>query len=181
MTEKFTIAIRRFIINKMIDETEEQRLTKHNYSLRMKDSQPEIMGISLPEEAKSHYEQKVKQEYILRVNNSLNLAKKLKLIKDIIVPSTVGGHDIFVHLYITTRRGRFYRRLPFLVQSAVIYTSLFLNKFIITTTKYKWLFGIVSFATLSAKVWNSGVIDKAWIGISALCGLLIVGLLSIWS
>lgn len=47
-------------------------------------------------------------------------------------------------------------------------------------TKFKWLTGVISFVVLAAKVWHSGAIDKAWIGISAASGIAVVWLLSLW-
>ena len=180
MKEKFTIEIRRYLLNRIIDETVEERLTKHNYFLRLESDKAEIMGREPLKNPVTHLEQQVVQVCTFRMKSSLELSLALKLIKDEYHPIVAHGEHMWVHLYGLTRFGRIFRRLPAFLQKFIIVLAVSSQRLSKTTTKYKWIAGFMSFATLAAKVWQSGAIDKAWIAISAFTGLLIVSLLSLW-
>lgn len=180
MKNKFTIEIRRYLINRIIDETIDERLTEHNYFTRLESDKAEIMGCEPLENPVTHFEKQVVQACSFRMKESLELSIALKLIKDEIHPLVVHGSHIWVHQYGITKFGRFFRRLPAFIQKFIILLTVSSQRLIKTTTKYKWLAGFMSFVTLAVKVWQSGAIDKVWIGISALSGLLIVSLLSFW-
>lgn len=180
MKDKFTIEIRRYLINRIIDETIDKRLTKHNYFIRLESDKAEIMGCEPLENPVTHFEKQVVQACSFRMKESLELSLALKLIKDEIHPVVLHDHHEWIHLFGVTRIGRVYRRLPKPLQTCIIGLTLKSQKLVKTTTKYKWLAGLVSFFMLAAKVWQSGAIDKAWIGISAASGLLFLWLLSFW-
>lgn len=180
MKDKFTIEIRRHLLNRIIDETIDKRLNKYNYFKRLESDKAEIMGCEPPENPVTHFEKQVVQACSFRMEASLELSLALKLIKDEIHPVVFHSNHEWIHLYGVTRFGRIYRRLPKPLQTCIIGLTLKGQKLIKTTTKYKWLAGLVSFFMLAAKVWQSGAIDKAWIGISAASGLVFLWLLSFW-
>lgn len=178
MKEKFTMEIRRYLINRIIDETIDNRLNKHNYFIRLESDKLEIMGCEPLEKPVTHLEKQVVQACSFRMKASLDLSLTLKLIKDEIHPVVFHGNHDWIHSFGVTRFGRLYRKLPKSLQICIIGLTLKGQKLIKTTTKYKWLAGLISFFMLAAKVWQSGAIDKAWIGISAASGLLFLWLLS---
>ena len=178
MKKNFTIEIRRYLINRFIDIAMEQKLTKYNYAQRLQSDKFEIMGCDPLDNPVTHFEKQVVQACSFRIKTSLELAITLKVIKDELHPVVLYGDHTWMHLYGVTRFGRFYRKSPKLLQSCIIALTLQSQKLIKTTTKYKWLAGLVSFFMLAAKVWQSGAIDKAWIGISASSGLFFLWLLS---
>ncbi|AWA34274.1 TPA: hypothetical protein MH691_02175 [Klebsiella pneumoniae] len=180
MKENFTIEIRRYLINRFIDIAIEQKLSKLNYATRLENDKFEIMGCEPLDNPVTHFEKQVVQACSYRIKASLELAITLKVIKDEIHPVVLFGDHTWMQLYGVTRFGRLYRKLPRLLQTCIIGLTLKSQQLIKTTTKYKWLAGLVSFFMLAAKVWQSGAIDKAWIGISAASGLLFLWLLSFW-
>ncbi len=91
----------------------------------------------------------------------------------------IAGSDHRTSLYVTTWIGRLFRRLPSLCQTALLFIVVYGQRLVDTVNRVKWLTGLTSFVTLSIKVWHSGVVDKAWIGISALVGLAVSFALSL--
>ena len=57
-------------------------------------------------------------------------------------------------MYVTTRFGRLFRRMPSFCQTVLLFITVSAQNLIGTLNRFKWLTGVVSFATLSIKVWH---------------------------
>lgn len=183
---KFSLGIKHYLINRIIDESAAERITKHNYLFTLRPDSKAIIGTEYLESPRTHDEKEIAAAFSARCRTAFELAQTLKLIRSETIrafaPSNTpgGGDAIWISRCITTKPGRIYRRMPQLIQKLVIGLLLFSQKFSNVLSRYKWLTGLISFAVLSAKVWHSGLIDKVWIGISAVTGLAVVFLLSLW-
>lgn len=186
MKEQFTLRIKHYLLNRLIDEAAEQRLTKYTLWERLKGDCVEVMGIEVLEKPVKHQEQRIAQAFNERRQIAFDLAHTLLLIRSVSVPTVIPGNGlgsdshIWVSVCKTTKAGRIYRRLPAFLQLWLLGLVLTGRKFASTLLRFKWLTGVISFAVLSAKVWHSGLIDKTWIGISAAAGIFSVWLLSLW-
>jgi hypothetical protein len=180
MKRRFTIEIKRYLINRVIDETAAERLTPHNVHQRLGIEKLEVMGIDVPDKPETHREQEIAQVFSFRLKASSDLAVTLKMIKAQQRKFSLAGSHAWTSIYVTTRFGRLFRRMPSCCQTIFLFVAVSVRRLAGTVNRFKWLTGVVSFVTLSVKVSQSGVIDKVWIGISALVGLAVVSLLSLW-
>ncbi|NRH29984.1 hypothetical protein [Pseudomonas sp. MS19] len=186
MKERFTLRIKQYLLNRIIDEAAEQRLTKHTFFERLKGDCVQVMGIEVLENPVTHPEQRIAQAFNERRRIAFDLARTLLLIRSVNVPTVIPSNDpggdshVWVSVCKATKVGRVYRRLPAFLQLWLLGLVLTGRKFASTLQRFKWVMGGVSFAVLSAKVWHSGLIDKTWIGISAAAGIFSVWLLSLW-
>ncbi|MDG9922420.1 MULTISPECIES: hypothetical protein [unclassified Pseudomonas] len=183
---KFSLKIKLYLINRIIEETAAERLNKYNYTSRLRPDSKAIIGAELIEEPRTHYEQEISAAFSARCRIAFELTQTLKLIQNETIrafaPSNIpgGGDAIWISRCVTTKAGRIYRRMPKFIQGLALSLTLLSQKFSNVLSRYKWLTGLISFTVLSAKVWHSGLIDKVWIGISAVTGLAVVFLLSLW-
>lgn len=180
MKRHFTLAIKHYLLNRIIDETVAGCLTPHNYSHRLRDEKLEVMGIDVPDEPVTHWEQEISQAFYSRLKNSVNLAVQLKMIKAKQIQMRIEESHFWTSIYVTTKFGLFFRRIPSVFQNMILLVATSVLRLSNTINRFKWLAGVISFVTLSLKVWHSGLIDKIWIGISAFIGLAVTLLLSLW-
>lgn len=186
MVRKFTARAKQFLIYRLIEEANAGRLSKHNYAQLLKNDQLEVMGVEASKEALSHLDQQIQSVFYQRQKIAFELGQTLRLIRSEVVPVVFSmegnGPDknIFVNRIVVTWLGGAYGRLPSFAQVSLLWLATSSLRFAGTLTKFKWLTGLISFVVLAAKVWHSGAIDKAWIGISAAAGLGAVWLLSMW-
>ena len=186
MKERFTLGIKQYLLNRIIDEAAERRLTKYNFWERLKGDCVEVMGIEVLEKPITHQEQRIAQAFNERRQIAFDLAHTLLLIRSVNVPTVIPGNGpggdahIWISVCKTTKVARVYRRLPAFLQLWLLGLVLTGRKFASALQRFKWLMGVISFAVLSVKVWHSGLIDKTWIGISAAAGIFSVWLLSLW-
>lgn len=180
MKNKFTLAIKRYLVNRVIDETVAERLSPHNASQKLSSEKFEVMGIDFPNEPVTHWEQDIAAVFSFRLKASVELAVRLKMIRPQQIKIEIAGRFTRTSVFVTTRFGRLFRRMPSFCQIALLFIAVSSQRLVGIVNRFKWLTGVISFATLSIKVWHSGVIDKAWIGISALVGLVVVFFLSLW-
>jgi hypothetical protein len=180
MKIKFSLAIKRYLVNRVINETDAERLSPHNFYQRLSGEKLEVMGTDVPNEPVTHRDQVIAQTFRFRLKESVDLAITLKMIKSQQREISIAGTHSWTSVYVTTRFGRLFRRMPSFFQTLLLFIAVSALSLAGTVNRFKWLTGVISFATLSIKVWHSGVIDKAWIGISALAGLAVPFLLSLW-
>lgn len=180
MKRKFTLAIKHYLLNRIIDEAVAKRLTPYTFYDRLRDDQLEVMGIEVLREPVTLPEQEVAAVFTRRREIAVDLAIKFKMIKATQIPMKIEKTEFLSSIYVPTKFGLFFRRIPFFVQRIILFIFTSTLRLIETTNKFKWLAGIISFVTLSFKVWYSGLIDNIWIGISASVGLGVAFLLSLW-
>lgn len=180
MKRHFTLAIKHYLLNRIIDETVAERLTPYNYSQRLSNETLEVIGIDVPDKPVTHWEQEISQVFYTRLKISVGLAVQLKMIKAKQIPVSIDKSDFWTSIYVTTKFGLFFRRIPSFFQTIILFIVTSALRLADTANRFKWLAGVISFATLSLKVWHSGLIDKIWIGISAFIGLAVALLLSLW-
>ncbi|WPN73620.1 hypothetical protein [Pseudomonas germanica] len=184
---EFTIWMRRHLIACSIDMIERGvGLTEHHHS-RLNSEANRIMGCEVlfdcdsPMEMKvSHQEQEISRAWKFRLNNSIELAFKLKILKVAIYPVSFHGRNFYGHHYETTRFGKIFRKSPYLLQTSLIATFMTIGRVSQVATRFKWVAGIASFGMLAIKVWHSGLISNWWIAASAATGLAIGFLATLW-
>lgn len=181
MFPKFTTSIKRDLLKKVVNFAVNNNITKYNFYERLSDEKLNLVGEEFPSEPKTHHEQYVSSLFSRRIENIHELAKSLKLINESIVPTSIGNEQIFISIYTATKFGILFNRLPAYIQWSIVSVFCSMQKLTKTTTKYKWVFGLISFLTLAFKVWHSGAIEKGWILISALVGVSTIFLLSFFS
>lgn len=180
MKNKFTLAIKRYLVSRIIDETAAQRLSRHNFAQRLSGEALEVMGIDVPDERVTHRDKAIAGTFQFRLEAAVTLAVKLRMVRSEKIAISTAGNNCWTSMYVTTRFGRLFRRMPSFWQTVLLFIAVSAPNLVGTVNRFKWLTGVVSFATLSIKVWHSGVIDKAWIGISAFAGLAASLLLALW-
>jgi len=180
MKNKFTLAIKRYLVNRIIDETTAGSLSRHNFPQRLSGEAPEVMGVEIPNERVTYSDKEVAEAFFFRLRASVDLAVSLKMIRSQLIPINIPGVHELTSIFVTTRFGRLFRRLPSFSQTALLFIAVYAQRFTITTNRFKWLTGIVSFVILLIKVWNSGIIDRAWIGLSAHAGFAVSFFLNFW-
>lgn len=161
-------------------------LTKHQHS-RLNSEANRIMGCEVlfdcdsPMEMKaSHYDQRIARAWRFRLNKSIELAFKLKLLKVAHLPVSIYGNNFYTSFYEITRFGRIFRKLPNVFQTILIASSMVIGRVSVVATRFKWVAGIASFGMLAAKVWHSGLISNWWIAASAVTGLALGFLATLW-
>lgn len=185
LKRKFTVRAKQVLINRLIDEATHKWLSDFNFRLLLKDDHLTVMGVEIVENPVTLLEQDIHTAFSQRCSIASELATNLKLIRSVAVPVKMpmeSGPDIETRQtrWVASRLGRIYRRLPFFLQVSMLWLATSTIRFTATLTKFKWLTGTISFAVLAAKVWHSGAIDKSWIAISAVSGVVVVWLLSQW-
>ncbi|WP_047709379.1 hypothetical protein [Plesiomonas sp. ZOR0011] len=180
MKRKFTLTIKHYLLNRIIEETIAKRLTPYNFYERLRDDQLEVMGIEVLKEPVTLAEQDVAAAFTRRREIAVKLAVKFKIIKAVQIAQKIGQTEYLTSIYVPTKFGLFFRRIPFFAQRMILFIFTSTLRLIETANKFKWLAGIISFITLSFKVWHSGLIDSIWIGISLSVGLGVTFLLSLW-
>lgn len=187
LNNKYKIWMRRHLINRCINLIEsDEGLTKNHHS-RLDSEAHHIMGCEVlidchspMDMTGSFHEQKVAAAWRYRLNDSVNLALKMKLFKSTLYPVSIGEKNFYSSRYVTTRFGKIFRSLPKFFQSSLISIYLTASRVSAVATRFKWVTGIVSFAVLAIKVWHSGLISNWWIAASALIGLAIGFLATLW-
>lgn len=184
LKNKYGVRAKLYLLNRLIDEAIAGTLTKHTYSTRLNADHLYVMGVDAIEDPKTHHEQTVAGLFSKRKTIAFDLALSLKLIRSGTYSETFpmyGASEdqyIFVSGCVATRLGRFFRCLPSFAKLSALWLILTTKKLSSTLNKFKWMTGFISFFVLSIKVWHSGLIDKTWIGISALAGFVAVWALS---
>ncbi|MFA8393209.1 hypothetical protein [Burkholderia ubonensis] len=115
-----------------------------------------------------------------RRETSINLAIKMKLFKSSQFQMSVGDNNFYSSRYTATHFGITFRKSPAPIQAALISIFLGVNRASKIATRFKWITGFASFAALAVKVWHSGLISSWWIALSAVIGLAIGVLTSLW-
>lgn len=180
MNKNFTIELKRYLVNRVIEETDAEQLTRHNFVQKLWNEKLNVMGVDIPDKRVTIREKHLAQVFSYRLTASVNLAIKLKLIKNKQYRFSVDGEEHLTSMYVTTRIGNYFRLMPSFLQTIVLFTVLLLERVAGAAKRFRWLTGIISFVILSLKVLHSGLIDKMWIAFSALAALVIVSLLSLW-
>lgn len=154
-------------------------LTEHHHP-RLNSEANRIMGCEVlfdcnsPMEMKaSHYEQNIARNWRFRLNKSIELAFKLKILKVAQYPVSFHGSNFYTSVYEVTKFGRKFRKLPSVLQTSLIASSMVIGRVSEVATRFKWVAGIASFGILAIKVWHSGLISSWWIAVSAATGLVI--------
>lgn len=184
---EFTISMRTHLINRSIDLVNSSSgMTKHYHS-RLNDEAPFIMGSevlfdchSLMDMKGSFHEQEIAAAWRYRRENSIELALKMKLFESVLYQESIDDKNFYLSRYQTTQFGRFFRRMPSLVQTAFIAVFVAAIRISEFSTRFKWVTGIVSFIALAIKVWHSGLINNGWIAFSAVIGLFFGFLATLW-
>jgi len=180
MKKNFTFAIKRYLVNRIIDETSAKRLSRHNFSQRLSGEALEVMGIHVPVERITHLDKAIAGTFQFRLETSVTLAVKLRMIRSEQIAISIAGNNSWTSEYVTTRFGLLFRRMPSFCQTMLLFIAVSAQNIVGTVNRIKWLTGVVSFATLSIKVLHSGAVDKVWIAISAFAGLAASLLLALW-
>lgn len=161
-------------------------LTQHHHS-RLNSEANRIMGCEVlfdcdsPLEMKaSHHEQKIAANWRFHRNKSIELAFKLKIIKNAQYPVNLYGRNSYYSCYKVTKFGRIFRKIPNSLQSSLIASFMVIGRVSEVATRFKWVAGIASFGMLAAKVWHSGLISSWWIAASAATGLVVGFLATLW-
>ena len=184
---KYIIWMRRHLIACSIDLIEHGvGLTEHHHS-RLNSEANRIMGCNVlfgcdsPLEMKaSHYDQQIAKAWTFRLNKSIELAFKLKILKITHHPTSFHGSNFYTSLYEVTTFGKIFRKLPSILQTSLIATSIVIGRVSEVATHFKWVAGIASFGMLAIKVWHSGLISSWWIAASAATGLVVGFLATLW-
>ncbi|WP_347929196.1 hypothetical protein [Pseudomonas helvetica] len=187
VNRNFKIWMKRHLIACSIDLIERGvGLTKHHHS-RLNSEANRIMGCEVlfdcdsPMGAKaSHYEQDIARNWRFRLEKSIELAFKLKLLKSVIYPVNLYGDNTYFSRYEVTKPGRIFRKLPYALQASLIATFMAIGRASEVATRFKWVTGIASFGMLAIKVWHSGLISSWWIAASAATGLALGFLATLW-
>ncbi|HDR9180462.1 TPA: hypothetical protein ACK3Q6_003133 [Burkholderia cepacia] len=104
----------------------------------------------------------------------------MKLLKSTQFQVSMDGNNFYSSKYLTTRLGVIFRKSPRVIQITLISIFLGANRISEIVTRFKWITGFASFAALAVKVWHSGLISSWWIALSAVIGLAVGFLTSIW-
>ncbi|WP_122285573.1 hypothetical protein [Pseudomonas syringae group genomosp. 3] len=187
VNREFKVWMRRHLIAASIDLIERGvGLTKYHHS-RLNSEANRIMGCEVlfdcdsPMEMKgSHYEQDIARNWRFRLNNSIELSFKLKILKIAHHPVSAYGRNFYVSSYEVTKFGRIFRKLPNAIQTSLLACSMAFGRVSEVATRFKWVTGIASFGMLAIKVWHSGLISSWWIAASAATGLLVGFLATLW-
>lgn len=187
INSKFTIWMRRNLINLCIDLIESSEgLTKYHHS-RLNIEAFHIMGCEVLFDCDSpmhmtgsFQEQKIAAAWRYRLETSMNLAIQMRLFKSSQFPVSFSDKNFYSSRYVSTRFGRLFRKAPEFSQTALIAIYMAVNRFSEAATRFKWVTGVASFGALAIKVWHSDLISNWWIVLSAVIGLAIGFLATLW-
>lgn len=187
VNQKFKIWMRRHLIVSSIDLIEHGDGLTENHHSRLNTEAKHIMGCEVlfdcdsPLDMKgSHDEQAIARHWRSRLNNSIELALKLKILKASHIPVSDCGRNFHISIYTVTKFGRLFRKSPIPLQASLIACSMAITRVSAAATRFKWITGLVSFGMLAAKVWHSGLISSWWIAGSAVTGLMVGFLATLW-
>ena len=186
LNKSFTIWMRRDLIICSLAKIEsEDGMCENDYAQALEGEKKYIMGCDIPDDKKiisdlPHFEQRLNAVWRFRRENSVKLAKQLKLFKSKQFAVHTGTHAIWQSTYVMTKFGRFFQRMPRPLQSSLIAIFLVQQRFAVAATRFKWVAGVVSFTTLAIKVWHSGLIGTGWIAFSAALGLFMGAVAAAW-
>lgn len=178
MKKRFTNSIKLYIINRVIDRTYSGDISQHNFEQKLSNEKIEVLGVDIPDEPLTNRDQYFSEAFSFRLRASVELAQHLKLIKNHQYPLCIGEREFLTSRLVTTRVGRVFRRMPSFLQITILSLTSLGQRIVGASNRFKWLSGLISFTILSVKVWQSGLIDKLWIGLSAILGLAIAALIS---
>lgn len=187
LNKKFTIWMRRHLINSFIDLIRNDKLLSKYHHSQLNSEAVHILGCEVlfdcdsPMDMKgSHQEQKIASAWRYRREDSINLALKMKLFKSIQFPVTMDDKNFYSSIYKLTKFGDFFRKAPSFIQTTIIASYMAATRVSEVAIRFKWVTGIASFAALAIKVWHSDLISNWWIALSAVIGLAIGFLATLW-
>ncbi|EPB8980733.1 hypothetical protein ACEOIM_08925 [Pseudomonas aeruginosa] len=179
--------MRRHLINRCIDLIESSEGLTKNHHPRLNSEAFHIMGCEVLFDCDSpmhmtgsFQEQKIAAAWRYRRENSMSLALKMKLFKSSQFPVSLDGNNFYSSHYVATQFGKFFRKSPAFIQTVLIAIYMAVNRASDVATRFKWVTGIVSFGALAIKVWHSDLISNWWIALSAVIGLAIGFLSTLW-
>lgn len=185
MNKRFTLSMRRIIINGCIDKIKNgDGMSRHSHATSLEDKKREVMGCEVPDTdmsfSQSHADQQLAKVWRFRREDSINLALQLSLFNSVQTPTSIAGNNFNTSSYATTWRGRLYMRMPSYVQIGFLGICVLGQRVAATANRFKWVTGIASFVALALKVWHSALISNVWIAISVGIGLAVGLLASLW-
>lgn len=179
---KLSAKQRCYLLDQVIDASSKRTLNVANLVWSLKDHCLPLMGCDFTQDQRPIDERQKMDEFGSHCKNIAGLGLSLKLLgveekriyqEPPLAPYTLANLK-------ATWLGRLYRRCPTCLKIVTLLVGQFILATIQAVQKYKWVTAFASFGVLATKVWQSGVIDKAWIAISAVVGLAVAWLLSLW-